>query len=159
MKSFLRLISFYLKTYSLRKMLNYATMYFIRTGGIITYHASDSHEIRIKIPYNWGTKNYLGTISGGILYAAIEPLYMVMLINRLGQDYIVRDKTATIRYLRPARSTLYARLLIDDQEVEAIKTILTKEPQVDRIYYADLVNDKEIIHVSIRKTINISRRL
>jgi hypothetical protein len=33
---------------------------------------------------------------------------MIMLIKALGPDYIVWDKAATIRFLRPGRETLHA---------------------------------------------------
>ena len=81
------------------------------TGGRITYMADDFHEIRIKLPLNWRTRNYVGTTFGGSLYGAVDPLYMVMLIKILGSGYIVWDKAATIRFKRPGRETLYAKFV------------------------------------------------
>ena len=40
------------------------------TGAWITYIADDYHEIRIKIPLGWRTKNYVGTMFGGSMYAS-----------------------------------------------------------------------------------------
>jgi len=34
-------------------------------------------------------ENYVGTIFGGSMYAAVDPVYMLMLIMNLGKDYIV----------------------------------------------------------------------
>ena len=39
-----------------------------------------------KVPLNWRTRNYVGVIFGGSMYGAIDPLYMMMLINRLGDE-------------------------------------------------------------------------
>jgi acyl-coenzyme A thioesterase PaaI-like protein len=50
-----------------------------RTGGKITYISHDLREIRVEIPLNWKTRNYVGTIFGGSLYAAVDPMYMIML--------------------------------------------------------------------------------
>jgi hypothetical protein len=39
---------------------------------------------------SWRTRNYVGTIFGGSMYSAVDPIYMVMLTRRLGKDYFAR---------------------------------------------------------------------
>ena len=85
-------------------------------GARITYIAADWREVRIKLPLNWLTRNYVGTIYGGSMYGAVDPIYMIMLIHLLGPDYVVWDKAATIRFKRPGRTTLVARFVIDEAE-------------------------------------------
>lgn len=91
-----------------------------RTGGRITYIAADWHEIHIKLPLHLGTRNYVGTLFGRSMYGAVDPIYMVMLIRLLGEDYIVWDKVATIRFKKPGKETLYARFRLDEDELNAI---------------------------------------
>ncbi len=67
-----------------------------RTGGRITFISDDHSEVRVKIPLNWKTKNYVGSIFGGSIYSAVDPIYMVMLINRLGPEFIVWDKSGLV---------------------------------------------------------------
>ena len=57
-----------------------------RTGGRLTYLADDYHEIHVKLPLSWRTRNYVGTIFGGSMYGAIDPVYMIMLIKILGGE-------------------------------------------------------------------------
>ena len=38
---------------------------------------------------------------------------MIMLIQNLGPGYAVWDKAATIRFLKPGRTTLYAKFTLD----------------------------------------------
>jgi acyl-coenzyme A thioesterase PaaI-like protein len=64
------------------------------TGARIEYIASNWQEVRIRLPLNWHTRNYVGTIFGGSMYAAVNPIHMVMLIKLLGPGYEVRDKAA-----------------------------------------------------------------
>ena len=40
------------------------------TGGRLIYIADDWHEVRVKLPLNWRTRNYVGTIYGGSIYGA-----------------------------------------------------------------------------------------
>ena len=78
------------------------------TGARITYIAADWREVRIRLPLSRRARNYVGTIFGGSLNGALDPIHMIMLIKALGPDYTVSDKPATIRFLRPGRETLHA---------------------------------------------------
>ncbi len=98
-----------------------------RTGGRVTYVAPDWQEIRIKLPLNWRTRNYVGTTFGGSIYGAVDPFYMMMLLKTLGDEYVVWDKEAEIRFKKPGRDTLYARFTITDEEIAAIRSELETE--------------------------------
>ncbi len=128
------------------------------TGGRITYIASDYGEIRIKLPLNWRTRNYVGTIFGGSIYGAVDPLYMIMLIKRLGPEYVVWDKAASIRFRRPGRQTLTAQFTISDGEVEAIKALLEKQESVDRNYEVELTDPSGTVCAVVQKVIYVARK-
>jgi hypothetical protein len=128
------------------------------TGARVTYIAGDFREVRIKLPLNWRTRNYVGTIYGGSMYGAVDPIYMVMLIKLLGRDYIVWDKAALIRFKKPGRATLYARITMDDGELETIQSLLERQPKVDRIYQLQLTDRDGVVHAEVEKTVHIRRR-
>lgn len=128
------------------------------TGGRVTYISDDWSEIKIKLPLNWRTTNYVGTIFGGSLYASVDPFYMLILIKILGPDYIVWDKTAKIQFLKPGRSTLYATFHIEDEEIQIIQKLLESERSIDRVYSVDLVDEKGGVHARIEKTIYIRKK-
>lgn len=128
------------------------------TGARITYIAHDYRETHIKLPLNWRTRNYVGTIYGGSMYGAVDPIYMLMLIKLLGSSYLVWDKAATIRFKQPGRTTLYARFVIDEAELEAIRRELTMQPKIDRVYQCALRDSNGSVHAEIEKTIHIRRR-
>jgi acyl-coenzyme A thioesterase PaaI-like protein len=128
------------------------------TGGRITYIAADFREIRIRLPLSLRTRNYVGTIFGGSMYGAVDPIYMVMLIQNLGPDYVVWDKAASIRFRRPGRTTLSARFVIDDAELHAIRDALSRAPTVDRTYSIDLTDAEGTVHATIEKVIHIRRK-
>jgi acyl-coenzyme A thioesterase PaaI-like protein len=128
------------------------------TGARITYIAADWREIRIKLPLNWRTRNYVGTIYGGSMYAAVDPIYMIMLIKLLGPGYVVWDKAASIRFRKPGKRTLTARFVVDEAETEAIKAALVEQPAIDRVYQIDLVDRDGVVHASVEKTIYLRRK-
>lgn len=126
------------------------------TGARITHIEPDWSEIRAKVPLNWRTRNYVGVTFGGSMYGAVDPLYMMMLINRLGDEYVVWDKEARIEFERPGRETLYARCRITDEELDAIRAELREEESTERVYTTRLVDEADTVHATVRKTVYVS---
>ncbi|ELY51243.1 DUF4442 domain-containing protein [Natronorubrum bangense] len=128
------------------------------TGGRVTYVAPDWQEVHIKLPLSWRTRNYVGTIFGGSIYAAVDPFYMMMLLKTLGDEYVVWDKEAEVRFKKPGRETLYANFRLSDAELEAIQAELETEgtESIDRHYTVDLVDSDGTVHATVRKTVYIA---
>ncbi|MEM7406864.1 MAG: DUF4442 domain-containing protein [Pseudomonadota bacterium] len=98
---------------------NLSPMYRRTTARIIDI-SSDLRFVRIKIPLSYRNKNYVGSIFGGSMFAAVDPIPMVQLIQILGRDYVIWDKSAQIYFKRPAREDLYAEFRYADSEVTAL---------------------------------------
>ena len=128
------------------------------TGARITFLADDWSEIRVRLPLSWRTRNYVGTIFGGSMYGSVDPIYMIMLIKRLGSGYVVWDKAARIRFRRPGRSTLYARFVLDDDELARVRALLEETDRVDRSYHVDLTDGGGEVHAQVEKLIHIRRK-
>ncbi|WP_122089697.1 DUF4442 domain-containing protein [Halalkalicoccus subterraneus] len=126
------------------------------TGGRITHIAPDWQEVRIELPLNWRTKNYVGTTYGGSMYGAVDPVYMMMLIRTLGEEYVVWDKEAEIRFKKPGRGTLYATFRLSDEELDAIRAELERTDSTDRVYTVDLIDEEGITHATVRKTLHVT---
>lgn len=125
------------------------------TGARVTYIAGDFREARVELPLGWRTRNFVGTIFGGSLYGAVDPLYMILLIKILGPGYTVWDKAATIRFLKPGRGRLYARFLLEEDEIQTIRRLTEAAPSVDRVYRVDLKDAAGLVHASVEKTISV----
>lgn len=128
------------------------------TGARIEYIDEAYREVRVRIPLSWRTRNLVGTTFGGSLYGAVDPIYMVMLIKRLGDDYVVWDKAATIRFLKPGRTTLYARFLLPDEEVEAVRTAVARNAKTERTYTIEVTDDEGEVHVRVEKVLHVRGR-
>lgn len=128
------------------------------TGGRLVSIADDWSEVRVKLRLTRRTRNYVGTLFGGSLYGAVDPIYMLMLIRRLGPEYVVWDKSASIRFRRPGRGTLYATFRLDDEELAAVRAAVAAEGKVDRVYVVELVDADGVVHATVEKTIYVARR-
>jgi hypothetical protein len=127
------------------------------TGARVTYVADDVREVRIELPLSWRTRNYVGTIFGGSMYAAVDPIHMVMLLHNLEDDVRVWDKSARIRFLKPGRGTLHARFVLEDDELAAIRSALEEAPKVDRTYRVQLVDGGGDPHAEVEKVVHLRR--
>jgi len=128
------------------------------TGGRVTFIASDWSEVRVQVPLNLRTRNYVGTIFGGSLYGAVDPMFMLMLIQRLGSQYLVWDKSASINFIKPGKNRLYAKFLMPDEEVQTVQHLLEENHSVDRTYQVELSDSQGTVCASVEKVIYIRKK-
>lgn len=128
------------------------------TGGRIVYISGDWREIHVKLPLNWRTRNYVGTIYGGSIYASIDPIYMLMLIKILGPEYIIWDKAAKIRFRKPGKETLYVDFKLSQEEIDEIKRLAEDSKSIDRVYDLELKDRNGVVHAQIEKTLYIAKK-
>lgn len=128
------------------------------SGGWVTYLAPDWREVKVKLPLNLWTRNYVGTTFCGSMYAAVAPFYMAMIAMNLGLEYVVWDKTVSIQFKKPGQSTLYAHFKLEEADLNAIKAELEAKRSTERTYQIDLVDAAGVVHVSFEEVIYIRRK-
>jgi len=97
------------------------------TGGRVVSISDDFRRLRVRLKLNWRTRNLVGTIYGGSMYAATDPFYMLMVIRILGSGYVVWDKGCTIRFKKPARETTFADFHIDDEMLAQVHQTVDRD--------------------------------
>lgn len=128
------------------------------TGARVTYIADNMQELHVKVPLNWRTRNYVGTIFGGSMFGAVDAFYMVLFINLLGKEYIVWDKAATIYFKKPGKSTLTARFVISDEELASIRETLADERKLEKTYVVELVDREGDVVAVVEKLLYFRRK-
>lgn len=119
--------------------------------------SEDLLTVSIKLPLSYKNRNYVNSIFGGSMFSAVDPIPMVQLMNLLGNDYVVWDKSAEIFFKRPAKEDLYAVFNYTSEELEAIKTQVKQESEIEIVKTTLLRNqDQTITYCEVRKTIYIA---
>ncbi|EPG66908.1 DUF4442 domain-containing protein [Leptospira wolffii] len=91
-------------------------------GAGIKVKVKDRHTIESSMDLSLTNTNYVeGAHFGGSLYSMCDPFYMFLLMDHLGPDYIVWDKSAQIEFLRPGRGTVRAVFHIPSEELDRIR--------------------------------------
>ncbi len=137
---------------------NLSPMYRRSTGRIQSVSEGLS-EITIKIPHSYKNKNYVGSIFGGSMFSAVDPIPMIQLMTILENKYIVWDKSAEIRFKAPAREDLYAHFVITAEEIQDIKSRLESSGELELIKKTVLTNHaKDKVYCEVSKTIYLATK-
>ena len=128
------------------------------TGGRVVEASDDFHYVKIKLPLNYNTRNYVGTLYGGHMYSCVDGIYMVQLVNILGPKYVIWDKSASIRFRRPGSSTLYAEFRLEKEFIEEIKKDITLDGERDYLLNVDLCDKDGVVHANVEKEIYIASK-
>jgi len=118
----------------------------------------DWKEIDVEMKLRWWNANYVGTHYGGSLYSMTDPFFMVMLIENLGKDYIVWDKSASIRFKKPARGTVSASFRLSEQQIQEIKQALKTQPKIERVFMVEVKDESGNVIAEVEKLLHIRRK-
>ncbi|MBA6289687.1 MULTISPECIES: DUF4442 domain-containing protein [unclassified Colwellia] len=102
---------------------------FLFTGIRVVDVSEDFRQAKVRLKLNMFNQNAVGVHFGGSLYAMTDPFCMLLVMARLGKDYIVWDKSADIDYIKPGKGTVTAEFFITDA---LIADILTQTAQGEK---------------------------
>ncbi|MGD1841595.1 MAG: PaaI family thioesterase [Thermonemataceae bacterium] len=140
------------KTWWFKTFMNLYPMFF-GTGGKVLFIADDWQEVHIRLRLNWWTRNYVGTIFGGSMFSASDPFYMLMLLHNLGKQYVVWDKSASIRFRRPAKKRIYAKYLIDESLLATIREEIQQAGETTRVLSIAWVDPQGTVYAQVERTV------
>jgi len=128
------------------------------TGGKLIKVSDNLHYIKVQLLFNYKTKNYVGTIYGGHMYSAVDGIYVIQLIHILGDNYIVWDKSAKIKFKRPANKTLFADFRLTKELINRIKKDILHYKKKDYNLSVNLRDLNGNIYAEVEKVIYIASK-
>ena len=135
---------------------NISPMYKRSTGKLIEV-SEDLLHVKVKIPISYKNKNYVGSIFGGSLFSATDPILMIQLMQILGNDFVVWDKNSNIQFKRPAKENVFANFDLTQDEIQSIKKRVLEEKELDLVKEISITNkDKSTVFATVSKTIYIA---
>ncbi|MEM7195118.1 MAG: DUF4442 domain-containing protein [Pseudomonadota bacterium] len=130
-----------------------------RTTARVVHVSKDLTEIRVRLPISYRNRNYVGSIFGGSMFAAVDPFPMVQLINLLESKYIVWDKSAQIFFKRPAYEDLYAVFEYSHDEVNSIRSRVDERSEMEIVRVTPLTDKSgSTVFAEIHKTLYVATK-
>ena len=124
----------------------------------VVYYSPDLQTIRVQSKLSRRNLNAVGTHFGGTLYAMCDPWFMLMLIQALGDEYIVWDKAASIKFVRPGKGTVTATFTISDEQVAAIRAQADSSEKTEPTFEVDVVDEQNQVVAHVDKLLYVRRK-
>ena len=140
-----------------RRLLNWYPPY-LGAGVRVTHVSDDFRHIRVEMRQRWYNRNYVGTHFGGSLYSMADPFFMLMLIQILGREYIVWDKSATIEFVTPGRGTVSAEFRLSDDDLAALLAATAQGEKYLPRFDVDVVDGQGRVVARVHKELYVRRK-
>ena len=108
------------RTMAMRWMFNFWPCIWC-SGGKVEFISSDFQELHVSLKLNLRTRNRVGTVYGGSIYSSVDPYFMLMFMEILGKNYVVWDKAAAVKFVRPLTGKVKCRFLLAGELIEDVK--------------------------------------
>ncbi len=129
-----------------------------RAAGIRVRHiAGDFREVTVELRMRLLNRNLVGSHFGGSLFAMADPFYMIMMMRNLGRGYVVWDKAAAIRFLKPAYGTLTARFELTQAMVDEAVARTAGGARHEPTYAVEIRDSRGVTVAAVEKTLHIRR--
>lgn len=145
------------KTWIFRQGMNLYPMFF-GTGGKAKFIRHDWQHAIVELKLGLWTRNYVGTIFGGSMFSALDPFHIVLLINCLGKDYIVWDKSAEIQFKKPGKKRMRAEVRYEDEELQKIREITAREGRYEFVKSVDWIDSDGQVISTLNKTVYVATK-
>jgi Domain of unknown function (DUF4442) len=131
---------------------------FLGAGIRVKRLRSDWMEIDVEMKLRRWNSNYVGTHYGGSLYSMTDPFFMLMLIENLGKQYTVWDKSASIRFRKPGIGTVSASFRLSDRQIEEIKQALETQEKIERTFVVEVKDEAGTVIAEVEKLLHVRKK-
>jgi len=131
---------------------------FLGAGIRIKRVSDDIRTIEVHMRLHFWNRNYVGTHFGGSLYSMCDPFFMLILINNLGKDYVVWDKSATIRFKKPGTGTMKAVFHVPPERIQEIRAAADAQGKVEPVFHVQVTDQEDNVVAEIDKLLYVRRK-
>ncbi|USD64557.1 DUF4442 domain-containing protein [Vibrio sp. SCSIO 43136] len=82
--------------------------------------SEDFRQVKVRLKLRWWNKNANRTQFGGSMFSMTDPIYALMLMGILREQYFVWDKQASINFIAPGDTDLFAEFEISQGQLDDI---------------------------------------
>lgn len=131
---------------------------FLGAGIRVTRLQPDWRAIDVEMKMRFWNANFVGTHYGGSLYSMTDPFYMLMLIENLGRDYIVWDKSASIRFRKPGKGKMRASFRLSEEQIAAIRQQLQTQEKVEPTFTVQVTDEAGELVAEVQKLLHVRKK-
>ncbi len=141
----------------LKRMLNLYPPY-LGAGVKITYISEDWKELHVSMSLRWYNRNAVGTHFGGSLYSMIDPHLMLLLMQLLGKEYLVWDKSANIEFVKASKKKITSVLKVSNEDLEVIRRNTKNGEKYFSDFAVEIRDEDDELVAKVKKTIYVRKK-
>ena len=126
--------------------------------GIRVRMAADYSSAEVRMALRFYNRNYFGTHFGGSLYSMVDPIYVLMLANRLGRGYSVWDQSAVVEFLSPGKGTVTAHFEVGDDRLGEVQRATAGGEKYSPVWPVEVLDAAGEVVARVTKTLYIRQR-
>ena len=131
---------------------------FLFAGIRVLEVSDDFRRARVMLKRHWYNRNFVGTHFGGSLFAMTDPFWMVMTLCRLGDGYIVWDKSAAIEFVEATKAPVFAEFMLDDATIDEIRAATAGGEKYLRWFETEVRTADGAVVARVRKQVYVRRK-
>lgn len=112
--------------------------------------------VHVKISKSFLNTNYNNSIFGGTIFSASDPFYAMLfdqILKRKGFRVRVWLKSANIQYLKPARTNLYFKISLSEQDIQEAEDALTTVGKFVKSFPMKILNSEGVVCASVQNEV------
>ncbi len=114
--------------------------------------------IEVSMPLRKMNSNYVGVHFGGSLYSMVDPFYMLILMKKLGRDYIVWDKSASIEFKKPGIDRVKCHFEITNERLSEIKAEVEEKGKCEPLFEALIYGESGELVAKVEKKLWVRKK-
>lgn len=127
-------------------------------AGVKIKKLNDNLDLHVSMNLNIFNRNYVGVHFGGSLYSMCDPFYMLIVMKKLGRDYIVWDKEASIKFKSPGKGKVHATFVITDDDIKDIKEKTLNGKPYQPTFFVNVLGQDNKVVAEVSKTLWIKKK-
>jgi acyl-coenzyme A thioesterase PaaI-like protein len=118
----------------------------------------DLRSLTVEMPLRPWNRNYVGTHFGGSLYSLADPWFMLILMEQLGDGYVVWDKAASIKFVKPGRGTVRAHFEVPAERIAEIRAEADRAGRAEPLFKVAIRDGDGDVVAEVEKRLSVKTR-
>ena len=132
---------------------------YLGAGIKVDYINDDWKELQVSMALRWYNRNAVGTHFGGSLYSMVDPHLMLLLMQLLGKEYLVWDKSATIDFVKASKKKVTSVIKISDEDLEQIRRNTEKGDKYFSRFLIEIREEGDDLVANVEKVIYVRKKM
>lgn len=124
----------------------------------VTSWADDWTAAEVRLELTDANANYLGTAFGGSLFSMLDPFFVILAMNQLGDGYVVWDKAAEIEFVSPGTGPVTAQVEMPASVIDELRAAAAGGAKVLRWFAVDITGEDGSVVARVRRQLYVRER-